>query len=165
MKLCTSCREWGFPLNWGKYHRISVSGLATFFFSKSYLFKNNIMEALANSLMFTIVRNMALESSSLLILWSSSRTWSNSEDETINKIEVTELKHGIHFLLWLFCPPTSTKRKGMLFIGITNSFIPVVAFLVYKISEWVGMYVGFARRSKLFRKYSKESLWKKNCVN
>lgn len=45
---------------------------------------------------------------------SSAKTWSNSEVETKNKIDVTERsKHFVHFCRCVRWPPTSTKTKGI----------------------------------------------------
>lgn len=134
----TSSIEWLLPLNWGKYQRISVSGFFTFFFSRSYLFKNKIIETLLNITLLTIVSNISRASSNLFVFLSSSSTWSNSEEDTKKSIEVTESKHWNHFCLCDRWPPTSTNRKGMLLIGIMNSVIPLVAFLQCRISLCVG---------------------------
>lgn len=70
---------------------------------------------------------------------SSTKTWSNSELETRKRIDVTESKHWNHFCLWDRCPPTSTNRKGILLILITNSEIPLVAFRACRISWFEGL--------------------------
>lgn len=45
---------------------------------------------------------------------SSARTWSNSDVETKNNIDVTEQsKHFVHFCRCVLCPPTSMNTKGM----------------------------------------------------
>lgn len=139
INLCTSWIECEFPENCGKYQRISVSGFATFFTRRSYLLRKSIIETLSNTLLLIIVSNTYLDSSSLFVRLSSKSTWSNSEEETRNKMEVTESKHWNHFCLWDLWPPTSTNRNGTLFIGMTNSVMPFVAFLQCKMSLWVGM--------------------------
>lgn len=50
---------------------------------------------------------------SLMAYRSSAKTWSNSDVDTRNRIDVTELKHVVHFCRWVRCPPTSTNTNGM----------------------------------------------------
>lgn len=164
MNACTSCIECEFPANWGKYQRISVSGLATFFSNKSYLLRKSMMDTLPKIILLTMASKMSRASSSLFVFRSSSNTWSNSEEETRKSIDVTESKHWNHFCRWDLCPPTSTKRKGILLMVMTNSVMPLVAFRQCRMSLLVGMYSGLDILSKLFRKYSTESLCNKNMI-
>lgn len=138
IKSCTWTRSWLSPWNSGKKCRKSVSFDNNFFWSKSVLFKNKIIETPLKTRLLTIVSNIFWDSRSLFVRLSSTKTWSNSEDETKNNIEVTESKHWNHFCLCDLCPPTSTNRKGMLLIGITNSEMPFVAFLAWRMSWFDG---------------------------
>lgn len=67
MKLCTSFMECESPLNCGKYQWTSVSGDLTFLSRRSVLFRNKIIETLPKIILLTIVSNMFLDSSSLLV--------------------------------------------------------------------------------------------------
>jgi len=68
IKFCTSFMECGSPVNCGKYKRTFVSCDLTFLSSKSVLFKNKIIETPQNIMLFTIVSNIFLDSSNLLVL-------------------------------------------------------------------------------------------------
>lgn len=51
---------------------------------------------------------------------SSAKTWSNSDVDTRNKIDVTELKHVVHFCRCVRWPPTSTNTNGISYVKTNN---------------------------------------------
>lgn len=65
-------------------------------------------------------------------------TWSYSEDETRNRIEVTESKHSNQRRLSERWPPTSTILKGTFLISKLYSCIPLVGLLARRMSCWLG---------------------------
>ena len=86
----------------------------TFCSRRSILLRNRMTDILSNILLLIMVSKMFLDSWTRLVFLSSSRTWSYSEVEAINKMLVTDSKHWNHFCLCVLWPPTSTKRKGTL---------------------------------------------------
>ena len=56
-------------------------------------------EILSNILLFMMVSKMFLDSWTLLVFLSSSKTWSYSEVEAMKRILVTDSKHWNHFCL------------------------------------------------------------------
>lgn len=89
MKFCTSFMECESPLNCGKYQRTSVSGDLTFLSSRSVLFRKRMIDTLPKIMLFTIVSNIFLDSSSLLVrLWKKNCTC-QIQDSELFKLQET----------------------------------------------------------------------------
>ena len=136
MKFCTSSKQWGSPSKSGKESLILI--ILTFSSRRSVLFKNRIIDTLENVLLLMMVSKMSHDSTNLLVFLSSINTWSNSLDEAKNNIEVIPSKHWNHFCRCDRCPPTSTNRKGIPLMSNWCSMMPFVAFLEWRISNFVG---------------------------
>lgn len=95
MNACTVVRSVLSPAKFGN-HVLMLTCLILCS-SKSVLFRNKMIDTLEKCLWLTIVSKMLHDSIRRLVCRSSIRTWSNSLDDTRNRIEVTPSKHWNHF--------------------------------------------------------------------